>query len=53
MDGVSPFRVCYGPFEASHRSGCKLGGRSHRPVGCHAQMVQCPITRPVAGAWGS
>src|SRR5260221_4310554 len=39
---VSPFRVCYGPFEASDRSGCKLGRRSHHPVGCHAQIVQPP-----------
>jgi hypothetical protein len=44
---VSLFRVCYGPFAADHRSGCKLGRRSQRPVGCHARMVQLPSDAPL------
>jgi hypothetical protein len=44
---VSLFRVCYGPFAADHRSGCKLGRRSQRPVGCHARMVQLPSVAPL------
>ena len=36
-----------GPFAADHRSGCKLGRRSHHPVDCHAQMVQCPSNAPL------
>ncbi len=44
---VSLFRVCDGPFAADHRSGCKLGRRSQRPVGCHARMVQLPSDAPL------
>ena len=44
---VSLLRVYYVPFAADHRSGCKLGRRSQRPVGCHARMVQLPSDAPL------
>src|SRR5713101_6633122 len=32
----------YIPFAPDHRRGWELGRHSHRPVGCHAQVIQVP-----------